>query len=86
LQQPQDKRSDEEIRFKILCTCSENDSECGRLRVMNTAFISAKVAEGYLDSLASDGFIDYDSETKRCKITPHGSLYLKKSQSPRGKK
>jgi predicted transcriptional regulator len=67
-----------EIKLKILCTCFE-EKDCSRLRVMNTVFLSVKVADKYLSSMASEGLINYNNETKRYEITSQGSITLKNS-------
>ena len=78
------KRSDNEIKLKILCTCSD-DQDCSRLHVMNDAFLSVKDADKYLRSMASEGLIQYNDATKRCKITSHGTETLMKSSSNQSK-
>jgi predicted transcriptional regulator len=76
-----DKTAAEEINLKILCACSELNHECGKLRIMNTTFLSSKKAEQCLNNMASEGLLVYNKESKKCAITDKGSLLLKENHS-----
>jgi predicted transcriptional regulator len=71
----------DEVNLKILCACSELNQDCRKLRIMNATFLSSKRTEEYLDSLASQGFIDYNKELQKCEVTNKGLAFLNEKHS-----
>jgi predicted transcriptional regulator len=71
----------DEVSLKVLCACSELNRDCSKLRIMNATFLSSKRAEEYLNSLDSEGFIQYNKELQKCELTNKGLLFLNEKNS-----